>query len=183
MNWKSILRQLDKTEERIIFVLMSLSLVLLFTQVVTRYVFSYSFTWAEQLVRIFFVWVTLMGISLAAKYGRHICIDVTQMFLPKAVIRVMDIVAGLFTIFMGCLLAYLIYRIVASQIAHPQYFSTMLWLPVWTMYLAGILGMLGLTIRTAIYGVWPLIKGLSAPADEAAPAGGDKQSNRATEVE
>ena len=158
MNWKSVLRQLDKTEERIIFALMSISLIVLFTQIITRYFFSYSFTWAEQLVRIFFVWVTLMGISLAGKYGMHICIDVTQLFLPKSVIRFINIVAGIITIFMGLLLAFLITRIVGAQIEHPQYFASIPWLPAWAMYLAGIIGMLGLAVRTAIYGVWPLIK-------------------------
>jgi len=158
MNLKSILRQLDKTEERIIFVLMVASLVILFVQVVLRYTLSYSFTWAEELVRIFFVWVTLMGISLACKYSMHICIDVTQLFLPKSLIRYIDIVAAIITIFLGGLLAYLIFRIVGRQIEHPQYFATMPWFPVWGMYLAGVLGMLGLAIRTAVHGLLPLIR-------------------------
>lgn len=158
MNWNSFLKQLDQTEERIIFGLMSASLAILFIQVITRYFFSYSFSWAEQLVRIFFVWVTLMGISLAGKYGMHISIDVTKLFLPNAVIRVIDIVAGLVTIFLGLFLAYLIAKIVGAQIRHPQAFPSMPWLPAWTMYLAGVIGMAGLAIRTAVYGVWPLIK-------------------------
>ena len=133
MNWKFFLRQLDKTEERVISVLMAASLAIMFVQVFTRYFFSYSFTWAEELVRIFFVWVTLMGISLAGKYSMHICIDVTQLFLPKSLIRYINIVAAIITILMGFLLAYLITRIVGRQIEHPQYFSTMTSLPVWAM--------------------------------------------------
>ena len=163
MNWKPILHQLDKTEERIIFTLMSASLAILFVQVVSRYLFAYSFSWAEQLVRIFFVWVTLMGISLAGKYSMHICIDVTQLFLPGRVIRVINIVAGIITIFLGLFLAWLIAKIVGAQIQHPQYFPSITWLPAWSMYLAGVLGMLGLAIRTAVYGLWPLIKNVSAP--------------------
>ena len=158
MNWKSFLRKLDKTEEYIIFVLMFASLAVMFVQVVTRYLFSYSFTWAEELVRIFFVWVTLMGISLACKYGMHICIDVTQLFLPKSLIRYLNIVAAIITVGMGLLLAWLIIKIVGHQMKYPQYFATMPWLPVWTMYLAGVLGMLGLAIRTVVFGLVPLLK-------------------------
>ena len=165
MNWKSVLRQLDKTEERVIFGLMTISLVLLFIQIITRYIFAYSFTWAEQAVRIFFVWVTLMGISLAGKYAMHICIDVTQLFLPKTVIRYMNILSSVITIFMGCMLAFLIFRIVCAQFEHPQYFASIPWLPAWTMYLAGILGMLGLAVRTAVHILYPLLKKQPSPMD------------------
>ncbi len=173
MNWKQILHQLDKTEERVIFVLMSAALAILFIQVFSRYVLAYSFAWAEQLVRIFFVWVTFMGISLASKHSMHICIDVTQLFLPDSVTRIINIVAGLFTIFLSIVLAWLISRIMAAQVEHPQYFSSIPWLPAWSMYLAGVLGMLGLAIRTAIYGVWPLIKNISSPGADK-PAADDE---------
>lgn len=157
MNLKTILRELDKTEERVIFVLMSAALIISFTQVVTRYFFAYSFSWGEQLVRIFFVWVTLMGISLCGKYGMHISIDVIKMFLPKTVIKIIDIIASIITVFLGFFLSYLIFKIVRAQIAHPQTFTSMPWLPAWTMYIAGVLGMFGLAARTAIYGLWPLL--------------------------
>ncbi len=177
MNWKSILRKLDKTEEYIICILMIASLAIMFVQVFSRYLLSYSFTWAEELVRIFFVWVTLMGISLCCKYGMHICIDVTQLFLPKYIIRYLNIAAAIITMFLGLLMMYLIVNIVGRQIQHPQYFSTMTWFPVWGMYLSGVLGMLGLTIRTAVYGLWPLISGPGRPSST-----GEDDPNKKAEV-
>lgn len=157
MNWKVVLKELDKTEERIIFVLMSASVSILFIQVITRYLFAYSFPWGEQLARIFFVWVTMVGISMCGKYGMHITIDVLKMVLPEKVARVNDIIAGLITVFIGLFLSYLIFQLIKMQVAKSQMFSTMPWLPVWTMYVAGALGMAGLAVRTTVHSLWPLL--------------------------
>lgn len=159
MNWKVVLKELDKTEERVIFALMSVSLSILFIQVVTRYLFAYSFSWGEQLVRVFFVWVTMMGISLCGKYGMHITIDALNLVLPKKVIRVNDIIANIVTILIGLFLSFLIFQLIKMQVANSQMFSTMPWLPVWTMYVAGALGMAGLAVRTAVHSLWPLLTG------------------------
>ena len=157
MNWKAVLKELDKTEERIIFALMAASVTILFIQVITRYLFAYSFSWGEQLVRIFFVWVTMMGISLCGKYGMHITIDALNLVLPAKVLRISDLIAGALTVFIGFFLSFLIFKLIKMQINNSQMFSTMPWLPVWTMYIAGALGMAGLAIRTAIYSLWPLL--------------------------
>ena len=44
---KKVLRFLDRWEEYVLFVVMIFMLVTLLVQVVCRYVFSFSFSWAE----------------------------------------------------------------------------------------------------------------------------------------
>ena len=43
--------------------------LLIFWQVVCRYVMNNSLTWSEELGRYFFVWITFIGLPVALKYG------------------------------------------------------------------------------------------------------------------
>ena len=61
----------DLIEISIIVVLFSCMTLILFASVVSRYCFSFTFSWAEQLTRVMFVWITFAGISLAGKRGAH----------------------------------------------------------------------------------------------------------------
>jgi len=69
---------LDKVE-RACMVIMALlfaeMLAVLFIQVVLRYVFNTGMSWAEELARFSFVWLTMLGAAVAARKGRHIKID------------------------------------------------------------------------------------------------------------
>ena len=49
--------------------------ILIFTQVVCRYVMHNSLTWSEELGRYLFVWITFVGLPVALKAGAHVAID------------------------------------------------------------------------------------------------------------
>jgi TRAP-type C4-dicarboxylate transport system permease small subunit len=48
--------------------------VLVFLQVITRYVLEYPLDWPEEMARILFVWVALLGAVLALRRGSHFSI-------------------------------------------------------------------------------------------------------------
>lgn len=57
---------------------MSVMLVIIFAQVVTRYFFSYTPEWSEELARFLFVWVVFLGSALIMGESGHLAVQ----FLP-----------------------------------------------------------------------------------------------------
>ena len=49
--------------------------LVVFLQVISRYVFHHPFDWPEELARFLFVWVALLGAALAMKRGAHFSIE------------------------------------------------------------------------------------------------------------
>lgn len=49
--------------------------LLIFGQVLCRYVMNNSLTWSEEIGRYMFVWITFVGLPVALKYGAHVSID------------------------------------------------------------------------------------------------------------
>lgn len=144
---RSFWHYLGKWEEILLAIFMTFMLVTLTVQVFCRYVLSFSFSWAEQASRIGFVWLTMVGISLAAKKGMHLKIDAVTQFFPKTT-KVITFISNASTILFGFGMGYLILKTVIMQFQLKQFFSAIPWLPAWTMYIAGVIGMFGLSIRT-----------------------------------
>jgi TRAP-type C4-dicarboxylate transport system permease small subunit len=145
---KSVFHYFDKWEEYLLAIFMTFMLITLTAQVFCRYVLSFSFSWAEQASRIGFVWLTMVGISLAAKKGMHLKIDALPQFFPKTA-KCVIFISNTITIFFGFGMGYLILKTVVMQFELKQYFSSIPWLPTWTMYIAGVIGLFGLSVRTA----------------------------------
>jgi TRAP-type C4-dicarboxylate transport system permease small subunit len=66
----------------LVIALMAVMATLVFANVVSRYLFSYSIIWVEELTRYMMVWVGFMGSGLVLRYGAHIAVDVFQDLLP-----------------------------------------------------------------------------------------------------
>ena len=144
---RSILHYLDMWEEFLLALFMTFMLITLTAQVFCRYVLSFSFSWAEQGARIGFVWLTMVGISLAAKKGMHLKIDALPQFFPRSA-KLVFLISNAVTIIFGFGMGYLILKIVIMQVELEQYFSSIPWLPTWSMYIAGVIGLFGLSVRT-----------------------------------
>ena len=135
-------------EEYLLAIFMTFMLITLTAQVFCRYFLSFSFSWAEQASRIGFVWLTMVGISLAAKKGMHLKIDAVPQFFPRSA-KTVNFISNTVTILFGLGMGGLIFKTVLMQVKFSQYFSSIPWLPTWTMYIAGVLGLFGLSLRTA----------------------------------
>lgn len=55
----------------------------------------------------------------------------------------------LVSIAFGLFIAYKMSMVTRNTIANHQVFTSMTWMPVWVMYISGVMGMLGFSIRTA----------------------------------
>lgn len=72
---------LDKKLEEIVLVLsLFIMLLLVFAQVITRYVFNFSMGWSVELSRYILIWIAWISASYAIQKGSHIRVE----FLPEA---------------------------------------------------------------------------------------------------
>ncbi|HSP24244.1 MAG TPA: TRAP transporter small permease [Saliniramus sp.] len=67
--------------------------VLLFANVLLRYVFKSPFAWMEEGVVAVFVWLVFIGVSAAFRSHQHLRIDVLVRFLPRAASLVVGAIA------------------------------------------------------------------------------------------
>jgi len=92
----------DHMEEIILVAMLTMIVVVAFLQVIMRYVFNNSLSWAEEFGRFFFVWLTWIGISIGAKRGQHIRIEFLVNKMPFRVAQVMNLISDLM-VFMVCI--------------------------------------------------------------------------------
>lgn len=97
---KKLLTVLNEFENYLGAALLLAMLVLLTLQVITRYLFKYSFTWAEELSTIMFVWLVYLGCSAAVLKGQHLRIDLLLNAFKgnarKAVLILTDLITMVF---------------------------------------------------------------------------------------
>lgn len=100
------MRFLDRLEELIVVVMLSLMTLLTFTQVVMRYVFNSGYTWALELTTVFFAVMIFVGISYGVRIGAHIGIDALVRKLPSGPRRITSIVVVLLCLVYAGLVIY-----------------------------------------------------------------------------
>ena len=136
----------DKFEISICVVLMSAMTILIFIQVVMRYVFSNSLSWSEELARYMFIWLIYLGVSYGAKIRKHIKIDAGLKLFPKKlrpnVVILGDILFFLFAMY----IVYTGYKYVLMQATLGKV-SPALSIPYKYIYAAPFVGFIMVSIR------------------------------------
>lgn len=94
---KRIWRSFQDHTLNITAVLIISIIVLIFIQVITRYVFSYSLTWSEELSRYLFVWMIFLSLNLTIRDNLPIRIDFIDEFLPTKPKKVIGIFVKILT--------------------------------------------------------------------------------------
>ena len=79
-------RAFVRVNEALVVVLMMVMTSLVLLNVVTRYGFQFSVTWAEELSRFVMIWVTYLGAGLALRQGNHVAFEYVQSLLPPRVV-------------------------------------------------------------------------------------------------
>ena len=127
-------RLLNRWELDLCVILFLIMTVLQTVQVITRYVFRYSFVWTEELAMIMFIWMGWLSISAAVTHRKHMAITVLVDALPKKVQRVMKIVSDF--VFIAFCTAFLGPSIQVVQKFRSSPASTaLLKIPKWIPYL------------------------------------------------
>lgn len=96
-----------RTNEALVVLLMMVMTSLVLLNVITRYGFQFSLTWAEELSRFLMIWVTYLGAGLALRAGNHVAFEYVQSLLPSRVVPwVRALIALGILVFLGFLAYY-----------------------------------------------------------------------------
>lgn len=139
-------RIFNNLEEFFVIILLFIMAVVVFWQVVCRFVLKASLPWSEELSRYILVWVTFLGASIGVKRCAHIGVEAFLMILPKKLRGFMNyIIAFICVIF--CLIVFKeSLGIIEKQIVNSQV-SPAMQIPMWWAYLAVPVGMILMSIR------------------------------------
>ena len=87
---------LNNFERYLAFFFTSMMILLLFLQVITRYIFQYSFAWTEELAIICFILSVYTSASLAITRRQHLKIKILYSLVSARSGKILDIVANVF---------------------------------------------------------------------------------------
>ena len=82
---------LNKITEIVVMFLMSAISVIIFVQVICRYVFNHSLYWSEEVGRYLLIWITFLGASVGVKRYSHIGIDFLYNKSPLFIKKILDV--------------------------------------------------------------------------------------------
>ena len=91
---------------------LSLGVLLAFFNVILRYAFDMSLTWAAELTNYLFIWAALFGAAYGFKQGAHISVSLIIEKFPPHVTKVFLIFANLLSIAYLGLISYFGYKLV-----------------------------------------------------------------------
>ena len=152
---------LDNIETYIIWICFIPLIILMFWQVVARYCFGLAWGWLEQVSRLLYVYIGFAGMSLVSIRREHIKVSFAAEFMPNKKIQKLMLLFGDIVMALVCAaLFYLLTKMTILCAQQKQVFAGAPFIGVWVMYFAGVLGMLGVTIRTFQYSIIPSVKEL-----------------------
>ncbi|HSI67664.1 MAG TPA: TRAP transporter small permease [Planococcus sp. (in: firmicutes)] len=139
-------KKFAKAEEIFLVFTLVLMVLLIFGQVVGRYVFSNAPSWTEELARyvhIFQVWV---GASYAVKLRAHIRVEAFITMFTGVPRKILETISIVIWFGLALFLAYFGTELVLNSIRNGQVTPAMQ-LPMWIAFIAVPLGGLGMAIR------------------------------------
>ncbi|HBW38371.1 TRAP transporter small permease [Desulfosporosinus sp. BICA1-9] len=145
----TIVKGIDQINRLVIWIvvlMLGVMSVVIFMQVIFRYVFAAALPWSEELARYLMVWTTFLGASLGIRYKALIGMEVLVKALPKLATRITLELVTLFQILF--LAVVLFYSIKMTMIAKTQVSAAML-IPMSWAYVGIPVGM-GLMILNTI---------------------------------
>ncbi|AFL67831.1 TRAP transporter small permease [Sulfurospirillum barnesii] len=124
----------------------ALGVILAFTNVVLRYFFEMSLTWAGELTNYLFMWSALFGAAYGFKKGVHISVTMLLEKLPPMMAKVILMGAHLFSCLYLGLMAYLGYELTLMMIDFGE-MSIDLRIPMWIPHLVLPFAFIGASFR------------------------------------
>lgn len=144
--------------ERLVEWLMALALaimvILIFGNVVLRYVFNSGWAWAEELSRLMFVWLIFLGAILALRRHAHLGVELLQARLPRPVRRTCAVISHLLMLY--GLWLFLVGSWEQSKIGMNTY-STVMHYPTALMASAGLVCSASMMLIVAV-NLWRIVR-------------------------
>jgi len=135
-------------ESTALVILLGALMLLAVGQIVMRIFFSYGFIWADELVKLFVLWIALIASVAASRSDRHLRIDLVSHFVAERYSRFPRIIVDAFAAFMCGLLAWHSWRYVQLTIEFQD--SVLVDFPAWIAYSLLPLSFLLMSYRFAL---------------------------------
>ncbi|NLG69217.1 MAG: TRAP transporter small permease subunit [Firmicutes bacterium] len=142
--WCRVEGGLVRINQGAVIVMFAVMFVLVFVNVVTRYLFRFSIPWAEEVAGYLLVWMAYLGAGLALREGRHVAVTAVQRALPERIARRLRDILVVVTFAFLILLAYAGIRY--ARLAWPQK-TPILRAPLGAVYLAIPAGVLTMALH------------------------------------
>ncbi len=116
---RGLKRVLEDFERWISIVLIACLSILLFIEVLFRYIFYTSVGWIGEITGFMFIWFIYLSISHITKKGTHIRVEIVSMLLPRNWLRYLDMCTNLLWLAFNLLMTYYGIQLVLSVIRYP----------------------------------------------------------------
>jgi C4-dicarboxylate transporter DctQ subunit len=122
-------------EEILIGSLLATSSLILFANVVARYVFNWGVSWADELVRYEIIWMVFIGGSVATRKGIHIGVDILATFSPPKIRSVIHLLINAISLAF-CLMLVVTGSDLVTQAKMFGQVAPALQIPMWVVQMA-----------------------------------------------
>lgn len=133
-------KTLDKIIDSISSILLVVTSILVFTQAILRYFFSYSIHWSEEVSLLMIVWFIFLGCSVAAKEGAHISMDMLDNILPDKGRQIISVIINIISVGFCVIIVYAGIGMVKNAIELDS-MATSIEMPLWIAYTSVPVGM------------------------------------------
>jgi TRAP-type C4-dicarboxylate transport system permease small subunit len=165
--------RLEHLVEWLMALALAIMVVLVFGNVVLRYVFNSGIAWAEEVSRLMFVWLIFLGAILALRHHAHLGVELVQAKLPPGARRACAFVSHVLMLY-GLWL--FLYGSWTQTVIGLTTYSTVLRFPTAFMSSAGLL-CAGTMMLLVLANLWRIVSnhpqarlpgaGLAAPQESA----------------
>jgi TRAP-type C4-dicarboxylate transport system permease small subunit len=131
-----------------VIALLAAMAVMVFANVLLRFLTDYSILWVEEASRYVMVWLTFIGAGLVLRYGGHIGIESLEQALPRAAVGLRASIVALMLVF------FCVMIVVGIRYATLTWTQTtpVMQIPVGAVYLAMPVGFALMTIHLVVMG-------------------------------
>lgn len=168
---KILVKIWNKAEEYFLVYSLILMVILVFVQVVMRYIFNNSLSWSEELVRYIFIWQIWLGASVGAKNNDHIRIEIFTSKMKQKPREALEIIINLmiFAFYLFLIWQGIVYL---KTVISTNMTSTGLQIPLWFVYISLPIGSAAVAVRLACRVVYEITHFGSLPVQESSQAKG-----------
>lgn len=135
---KKIIGAYNNIEKWTLVVMAGLLVIVIFSQVFTRYIMGHALYWSEELGKFIFVWMSWLGVSAGLREGEHIQVRLLPdglhkkgLYKTEKIVLIFISVAWFFT---SIIVAYYGMHIVKGQLGTGVYGASTS-IPMWIPYL------------------------------------------------
>lgn len=153
----NVLKWLDAyLEEAVTVVLFSIITFVGIQQVFTRYLMSFVYGWAEELMRVCFVMLCLVGFALCEKKLQHVRVEIFKLVVGPKTQWLLDMFSSL--VFVGFSVILVRYSVIITQMQYSSgQITPAMSLPTWSYFIVGPVAFGLLVVRIIQREILPLL--------------------------